>query len=127
MELETDDSFLQKFFNNKTRIFWYGIMAALLEDETAQKLGICIILNCTEIGQWNNRAVKALVDSFWFSGAAIQSIPCRFTSSRLCYDDPRLGFMINAMKYAMGNFTSVRLRSHLGKFSYLRSLQSSSM
>ena len=105
--------------NQQTRCFFYMVMTALTECEVAQKLGICIISYCSGFDKWNSTAIKSLVDAMQFTGSACQSVPCRITSFRVCYDDPRLQFFINAMKYALGQFTSLRVRTHLGKYHVL--------
>ena len=91
-------------------------MAALAECEVAQKLGICIISNCSGFDKWDSTSIKELIRSFNWTGSVTQSLPVRLTSFRVCYDDPRLQFIINAMKFALGKFTSLRVRTHFGKF-----------
>jgi hypothetical protein len=40
-------------------------------------------------------------------------VPCRYFSFRVCYDNPRMGAMINLFRTAVAKFTRLRVTTHL--------------
>jgi hypothetical protein len=92
-------------------------MAAVIDDNTAQKIGVCSILYNS--GEYTSKpgAIGRTTESAQRNGYILTCLPCRYTSLCLCYayTDPITELFTNSLRLAVGKSTRLRLGVHLGE------------
>jgi hypothetical protein len=93
-------------------------MAAVIDDDTAQKIGVCSILYNSGEYKLKPGIIGRTTESARRNGYMTTCLPCRYTSLRLCYafTDPITDLFTNSLRLAVGKSTRLRLGVHLGEF-----------
>jgi hypothetical protein len=93
-------------------------MGVVEEDEDAQKSGAINIGYFSGTDMFMPSTMSKMSDGSKRSGSVTNALPFRFASMRICYDDVRVGVLINCLRFSLEKFTRLRLRAHRGKSLY---------
>jgi hypothetical protein len=89
---------------------------ACLEDETAQKKGVSVVVHARGqafMAKWP--PASEVFEFFMKSPDISRSLPFRVTSYHYCYDDHMTKFLLKAIRVGMGKNIRIRIRTHFGK------------
>ena len=89
-------------------------MAAVMDDEMAQKVGLCIILNIPGDDLLTPAKAGKVIALSKQRNKVKNSVPCRYTSIRVCYNDPNMDFLLGHFRYHLGKFARLRQMAHYG-------------
>ena len=91
-------------------------MNVLYGNHNAQKFGLSYIPWLTG-DDMAKHSITRMTEVTKRQSYLLKCLPCRYTSLRICYDNPRLEWMINTFRLAVEKVTRLRITTNLGKFS----------
>eukprot|EP00339_Tiarina_fusa_P009765 CAMPEP_0117014084 /NCGR_PEP_ID=MMETSP0472-20121206/11499_1 /TAXON_ID=693140 ORGANISM="Tiarina fusus, Strain LIS" /NCGR_SAMPLE_ID=MMETSP0472 /ASSEMBLY_ACC=CAM_ASM_000603 /LENGTH=456 /DNA_ID=CAMNT_0004717569 /DNA_START=74 /DNA_END=1444 /DNA_ORIENTATION=- len=95
------------------RCFWYQAMTTL-EDEIAQLKGICDVAYCPGDLLAMPVSIQKMSQLMKEAGGIMDGLPCRITTFQICYNDPRVRYLVTNIGKVFGNQVRLRARAHFG-------------
>jgi hypothetical protein len=93
-------------------------MTTVLEDETAQKKGVCDMMYTPGDLLAIPSLMKERSQLYSKTGGMMEGLPCRVTAFQFCYNDKRVKYLLSGVAMLLGNMsdyglglTSVSLQS----------------
>ena len=103
--------------NSMLRSWWYMTMSTLQFDSHSQKTGICFVTYYPEsdlLSSSQSNNMRKVVPIVKRRGYMKSCLPCRISSTRVCYRDPKMHLLLGTIRMAMGKAGRLRLRTHYG-------------
>ena len=88
-------------------------MAALQDDDHAQRKGFVVVAYCAGIEQ--DELPMARFDLELELGMLLEGIPCKIRGCHFCYDNVRTRPLLAVMQMAVGSDIRLRTRTHYGR------------